>query len=222
MSRRKMSPSSSAATFPRNPTVPPRAATPAAVFAAEPPETSAGIADALVERGRPGQVDEGHRPLDQVAPGAGRRRWRRSGRRPGRSRWRRRREIAGLASGAGEVSFTVRQATRRHAGPEPAPGARPASLRPMSDTTATEGADPSARHRLPYSVEPRRYALRLTPDLDNATFTGEVHIEVLVARGRGRDRAARRRADGRQRRARAAAGGRACAWRYTSTRTPSG
>jgi puromycin-sensitive aminopeptidase len=50
----------------------------------------------------------------------------------------------------------------------------------MSDTTATEGADPSARYRLPYSVEPRRYALRLTPDLDNATFTGEVHIEVLV------------------------------------------
>ena len=50
----------------------------------------------------------------------------------------------------------------------------------MSDTPATEGADPSARHRLPYSVEPRRYALRLTPDLDDATFTGEVHIEVLV------------------------------------------
>ena len=50
----------------------------------------------------------------------------------------------------------------------------------MSETTDTGRADPSARHRLPYSVEPRRYALRLTPDLDNATFTGEVHIEVLV------------------------------------------
>jgi len=50
----------------------------------------------------------------------------------------------------------------------------------MSETTETGGADPSAQYRLPYSVEPRRYALRLTPDLDHATFTGEVHIEVLV------------------------------------------
>ncbi|HEY5024266.1 MAG TPA: M1 family metallopeptidase [Acidimicrobiales bacterium] len=50
----------------------------------------------------------------------------------------------------------------------------------MTESTVTGRGDPSARHRLPYSVEPRRYALRLTPDLDNATFTGEVHIEVLV------------------------------------------
>ncbi len=50
----------------------------------------------------------------------------------------------------------------------------------MTETTVTGGDDPSARHRLPYTVEPRRYALRLTPDLDKASFTGEVHIEVLI------------------------------------------
>ncbi len=50
----------------------------------------------------------------------------------------------------------------------------------MTETTVAGGADPSAQYRLPYTVEPRRYALRLTPDLDAATFSGEVHIEVLV------------------------------------------
>jgi len=50
----------------------------------------------------------------------------------------------------------------------------------MTETTVTGRVDPSARHRLPYTVEPSRYALHLTPDLDAATFTGEVHIEVHV------------------------------------------
>jgi puromycin-sensitive aminopeptidase len=50
----------------------------------------------------------------------------------------------------------------------------------MTVPTVDEGTDPSARYRLPYTVEPRRYALRLTPDLAHATFTGEVHIEVLI------------------------------------------
>jgi puromycin-sensitive aminopeptidase len=50
----------------------------------------------------------------------------------------------------------------------------------MTETTESGHADPSARHRLPYTVEPRRYALRLTPDLEKATFTGEVHIEVQI------------------------------------------
>ncbi len=50
----------------------------------------------------------------------------------------------------------------------------------MIDNTVTGGADPSARYRLPYTVEPSRYALRLTPDLEAATFRGEVHIEVQV------------------------------------------
>jgi puromycin-sensitive aminopeptidase len=50
----------------------------------------------------------------------------------------------------------------------------------MTEATVAGRADPSARFRLPYTVEPRRYALRLTPDLDAATFSGEVHIEVLV------------------------------------------
>ena len=50
----------------------------------------------------------------------------------------------------------------------------------MTDTTVTGRADPSAQHRLPYTVEPTRYALRLSPDLESATFAGEVHIEVQV------------------------------------------
>jgi puromycin-sensitive aminopeptidase len=50
----------------------------------------------------------------------------------------------------------------------------------MTVPAVDEGTDPSARYRLPYTVEPRRYALRLTPDLAHATFTGEVHIEVLI------------------------------------------
>jgi puromycin-sensitive aminopeptidase len=50
----------------------------------------------------------------------------------------------------------------------------------MTETTVAGRADPSAQHRLPYTVEPRRYALRLAPDLEGASFTGEVHIEVLV------------------------------------------
>ncbi|HXQ90497.1 MAG TPA: M1 family metallopeptidase [Acidimicrobiales bacterium] len=50
----------------------------------------------------------------------------------------------------------------------------------MTETTVSRRDDPSARHRLPYTVEPRRYALRLAPDLGQATFTGEVHIEVQV------------------------------------------
>ncbi|HEX3981445.1 MAG TPA: M1 family metallopeptidase, partial [Acidimicrobiales bacterium] len=40
--------------------------------------------------------------------------------------------------------------------------------------------DPSAAYRLPYTVEPLRYALRLAPDLAAATFTGEVRIEATA------------------------------------------
>ena len=50
----------------------------------------------------------------------------------------------------------------------------------MSDNPASGHSDPSAGHRLPYSVEPVRYALRLAPDLAAATFSGEVHIEVEI------------------------------------------
>jgi puromycin-sensitive aminopeptidase len=35
-------------------------------------------------------------------------------------------------------------------------------------------------YRLPYTVEPQRYELTLSPDLDDAVFTGEVHIRVVV------------------------------------------
>jgi len=46
--------------------------------------------------------------------------------------------------------------------------------------TDASGGDPSAAYRLPYSVEPRRYELRLAPDLDAARFTGTVHIDAVA------------------------------------------
>ena len=50
----------------------------------------------------------------------------------------------------------------------------------MTDLRASTGTDPSAAHRLPYTVEPHRYELRLAPDLETATFTGEVAIEATA------------------------------------------
>ena len=60
----------------------------------------------------------------------------------------------------------------------------PGSLRPMTKTTSPR-ADASAAHRLPYTVEPRRYDLLLAPNLDAATFTGEVRIDAVVAERSG-------------------------------------
>jgi puromycin-sensitive aminopeptidase len=54
--------------------------------------------------------------------------------------------------------------------PPPAPGHSAVGTHP----------DASSAHRLGYEVEPRRYELRLVPDLDTATFVGEVAIEVVV------------------------------------------
>ena len=39
-------------------------------------------------------------------------------------------------------------------------------------------ADPSAQHRLPYSVRPTRYELHVEPDLDDASFRGTVRIDA--------------------------------------------
>jgi len=50
----------------------------------------------------------------------------------------------------------------------------------MTDTRASTSSDPSAAHRLPYTVEPRRYEIRLAPDLAAATFAGEVVIESIA------------------------------------------
>jgi puromycin-sensitive aminopeptidase len=50
----------------------------------------------------------------------------------------------------------------------------------MTETTVTGEADPSAAHRLPYSVQPLRYELRLAPDLERATFDGDIRIEAVV------------------------------------------
>jgi len=50
----------------------------------------------------------------------------------------------------------------------------------MTETSVSGRVDPSAEHRLPYSVEPQRYDLRLAPDLEAATFAGDVRIEVVV------------------------------------------
>ncbi|HTT86480.1 MAG TPA: M1 family metallopeptidase [Acidimicrobiales bacterium] len=45
---------------------------------------------------------------------------------------------------------------------------------------ATTSAGPSEAYRLPYSVTPRRYELRLAPDLAQARFDGEVRIEAVA------------------------------------------
>ena len=49
-------------------------------------------------------------------------------------------------------------------------------------TAAEHAADPSARHRLPYDVTPRRYELHLAPDVDAGTFEGQVRIEAEASR----------------------------------------
>jgi len=49
----------------------------------------------------------------------------------------------------------------------------------MTDASVGDD-DPSAAFRLPYSVEPRRYELRLAPDLDAARFTGDVRIDAVA------------------------------------------
>ncbi len=52
------------------------------------------------------------------------------------------------------------------------------SLTPM--TTTADPAAPDRAHRLPRHVEPLRYGLTLTPDLEQATFTGTAEIELVV------------------------------------------
>lgn len=52
---------------------------------------------------------------------------------------------------------------------------------PPSNTSGPP-TDPSASHRLPYDVVPRRYDLRLAPDLGAATFAGDVRITAEVQR----------------------------------------
>jgi len=49
----------------------------------------------------------------------------------------------------------------------------------MTDRPASS-TDPSAAYRLPYTVEPQRYQIRLVPDLDAATFDGHVRIEAIA------------------------------------------
>jgi len=46
----------------------------------------------------------------------------------------------------------------------------------MTDNAPSSSIEASAAYRLPYTVEPRRYEVLLTPDLGAATFTGEVKI----------------------------------------------
>jgi puromycin-sensitive aminopeptidase len=46
----------------------------------------------------------------------------------------------------------------------------------MTDRTPSSSTESSAAHRLPYTVEPHRYDLRLAPDLEAGSFTGEVRI----------------------------------------------
>src|ERR1700691_2482020 len=44
---------------------------------------------------------------------------------------------------------------------------------------------PEPEFRLPGNTLPRRYAIRLTPDLEAATFTGEEHVEIEVSSATG-------------------------------------
>ncbi|MGD0255171.1 MAG: M1 family metallopeptidase [Acidimicrobiales bacterium] len=50
----------------------------------------------------------------------------------------------------------------------------------MTDRAPSSSTEPSAAHRLPYTVEPHRYDLRLTPDLEAGTFSGEVRITATA------------------------------------------
>ncbi|HXQ43114.1 MAG TPA: M1 family metallopeptidase [Acidimicrobiales bacterium] len=50
----------------------------------------------------------------------------------------------------------------------------------MSTPGASTSTDPSAAHRLPYTVEPSRYEIRLAPDLEAAAFSGDVRIEAAA------------------------------------------
>src|SRR5258708_38533985 len=52
--------------------------------------------------------------------------------------------------------------------------------RPMRDQDGAPLADNSQDYRLPKNVTPKRYDLRLTPDLTAFTFQGEVNIAVVV------------------------------------------
>src|SRR5579872_6438279 len=63
--------------------------------------------------------------------------------------------------------------SRSGMGPDPNPGAR-CSLAGMLSGDAAP--DPSARHRLPYTVSPSRYQVHLAPDLEAETFSGRVVI----------------------------------------------
>ncbi len=50
----------------------------------------------------------------------------------------------------------------------------------MTDQTSGTTARPDNPHRLPRTARPSRYDLFLEPDLDHATFAGEVAIAVEV------------------------------------------
>ncbi|MGA2036785.1 MAG: M1 family metallopeptidase [Acidimicrobiales bacterium] len=50
----------------------------------------------------------------------------------------------------------------------------------MIDHAPSSSTEASAAHRLPYTIEPHRYDLRLAPDLEAATFSGEVHITATA------------------------------------------
>src|SRR5580692_5181799 len=86
--------------------------------------------------------------------------------------------LLSLVSDTARKLLPLRPAPGPPAGPVPArPGG---SLHPMTDSRASTSTDPSTLHRLPYTVEPHRYDLRLAPDLDAATFTGDVTIEATA------------------------------------------
>ena len=50
----------------------------------------------------------------------------------------------------------------------------------MFDQETTLDADKALEYRLPTTVTPRRYELRLGPDLKNFTFSGDETVTVVV------------------------------------------
>ena len=152
------------------PTRPPRAATPTGVGRRAARHLHAG-SHPLVDGARAGQVDQFHDALDQTQPAevvvvA----WARTSTRA-------------LPTATTSSGPRPRRRGRRpelslhHRHPRPS-RARPVAA-PMPPPPATR-TDPSAAYRLPYTVEPRRYEIRLVPDLAAATFAGQVRIEAVA------------------------------------------
>src|SRR5690606_21144699 len=81
------------------------------------------------------------------------------------------------AAGRGRRPARGRGAAARRSTGRAGGGSRPRRPAPVACAAMADEPNP---YRLPRNVIPRRYDLRLTPDLTAATFAGEVDIDVEV------------------------------------------